>query len=198
MLPPQIWRLHGIRPANHPQRRLALGAHWLANTKLMEQLEAWMLEDMDDSQLAPTLLALFQPSQDDFWSWHWAYPAGKAIKEIPLLGSARLTDMAVNVVLPWFWMRAKSSGNAALQKSAVHRYEVWPKSEDNVEIRKLCRRMLGGQHHFKFRLAMEQQGLLQLAKDFCKQSNALCQDCRLMQMVQNILSNPFDAFTRFV
>src|ERR1041385_2335444 len=30
LLPNTMWRFHGQRPANHPQRRLALAAHWLA------------------------------------------------------------------------------------------------------------------------------------------------------------------------
>jgi hypothetical protein len=198
ILPSKIWRLHGIRPNNHPQRRLALGSHWLASGGLLERLDAWMLADIEDSQLAPALLTIFQPSQDEFWSWHWSYPAGRSAKPIPLLGTARLSEMAVNVVLPWFWMRAKSSGNASVQKSAVHRFEVWPKSEDNVELRKTCRRMLGGRTYLRLRFAMEQQGILQLAQDFCKQSNALCEDCRLVEMAQNILSNPFDGSSRLV
>ena len=194
ILPSKIWRLHGIRPNNHPQRRLALGAHWLAHGGLLERLEAWMLADIEDSQLSQTLLSIFQPVQDDFWSWHWAYPSERTDTSIPLLGAARLADIAANVLLPWFWTRAKSSGNALLQQSVVHRYENWPKSEDNIEIRKLCSRMLGGRKDLRLRLAMEQQGLLQLAQDFCRQSNALCEDCRLVQMAQNILSNPSESF----
>src|SRR5262249_37129000 len=29
-LPRAVWKFHGLRPANHPQRRLALASHWLA------------------------------------------------------------------------------------------------------------------------------------------------------------------------
>ncbi len=32
-LPRAVWKFHGLRPANHPQRRLALAAHWLADKK---------------------------------------------------------------------------------------------------------------------------------------------------------------------
>ena len=31
ILPRAVWKFHGLRPANHPQRRLALAAHWLAD-----------------------------------------------------------------------------------------------------------------------------------------------------------------------
>ncbi len=33
ILPRSVWRFHGLRPANHPQRRLALASHWLACDK---------------------------------------------------------------------------------------------------------------------------------------------------------------------
>jgi Ni,Fe-hydrogenase III component G len=34
ILPRPAWKFHGLRPANHPQRRLALAAHWLADEKV--------------------------------------------------------------------------------------------------------------------------------------------------------------------
>ena len=40
-LPRSVWKFHGLRPANHPQRRLALAAHWLASGKLIAKIEAW-------------------------------------------------------------------------------------------------------------------------------------------------------------
>ena len=43
-LPRAVWKFHGLRPANHPQRRLALAAHWLASENLVSQIEAWGAE----------------------------------------------------------------------------------------------------------------------------------------------------------
>ena len=37
LLPRAVWRFHGLRPANHPQRRLALAAHWLAAGNLISK-----------------------------------------------------------------------------------------------------------------------------------------------------------------
>ena len=39
ILPRELWCFHGVRPANHPQRRLALAAHWLAAGHLADKLE---------------------------------------------------------------------------------------------------------------------------------------------------------------
>src|SRR5262245_19327530 len=38
VLPRVLWRFHHIRPANHPQRRLALASHWLAGAQLAGNL----------------------------------------------------------------------------------------------------------------------------------------------------------------
>ena len=37
ILPREVWKFHGLRPANHPQRRLALASHWLASENLVSR-----------------------------------------------------------------------------------------------------------------------------------------------------------------
>ena len=41
ILPRAAWKFRGLRPANHPQRRLALAAHWLAAGDVVAKLEHW-------------------------------------------------------------------------------------------------------------------------------------------------------------
>jgi hypothetical protein len=41
ILPRAVWKFHGLRPANHPQRRLALAAHWLADKNFISKIENW-------------------------------------------------------------------------------------------------------------------------------------------------------------
>src|SRR6202012_1600158 len=45
LLPRATWKFHGLRPANHPQRRLALASHWLADEKLITKIETWLLDE---------------------------------------------------------------------------------------------------------------------------------------------------------
>ena len=40
-LPRAAWKFHGLRPANHPQRRLALASHWLADEHFISRIEGW-------------------------------------------------------------------------------------------------------------------------------------------------------------
>ena len=186
ILPRRVWRFNGLRPANHPERRLALAAHWLATGRLPAKLEQWFTSQIADNRLAESLLGLLQSKGDEFWSWHWTFRSARMAKPQPLLGPQRVTDLAVNVVLPWFWMRAAAGKNDALQQTAEHRYFCWPKSEDNAVLRLARQRLLGGARARPLRTAAMQQGVLQIVRDFCEHSNALCENCRFPELVRNL------------
>jgi len=183
-LPKTIWKLAGIRPANHPQRRLALAAHWISKGELPSQLESWAL-----STLAESLVKVFQIARDDFWSWHWTLKSRRLTRPQPLLGATRVTDLAVNVVLPWLWMRALDGRNDALRLEMERRFFTWPSAEDNAVLRLARQRLLGGASPRFPRGAAAQQGLLQIVRDYCEHSNALCADCRFPELVRQWPAN---------
>ena len=190
ILPRETWRLHGLRPANHPQRRLALAAHWLAAGDLPDQLGRWLTATVPDHKLDGSLLEVLQVERDEFWSRHWTFRSDRMAKPRPLLGTRRVTDLAVNVILPWFWMRAVAGKSAAVQQIAEHRYFAWPKAEDNAVLRLARQRLLGGAHARALKTAALQQGLLQIVRDFCEHSNALCESCRFPELVRSLRAAP--------
>jgi hypothetical protein len=173
VLPPSLWHFHGLRPANHPQRRLALASYWLMSGKLMTELEKWT-GDFDD------LLAVLQAPADSFWSWHWTLRSPRLRSPQPLLGPARLTDLAVNVVLPWLWAR-----HTARREEIERCYFEWPAGEDNSLLRLARQRLLGTTSRKILGNAAAQQGLLQIVRDFCENSNALCENCRFPELVRS-------------
>jgi hypothetical protein len=184
-LPKSLWRLNGLRPANHPQRRLALAAHWSNDASLFKRIEKWFSKTQPDNALSISLLKSLQPDADSFWSRHWTLRSAQMPKAQPLLGATRVTDLAVNVILPWLWVRAREGNNAQLQAEAERRYFAWPAAEDNAVLRLARDRLLGGRKDSKFNHAAMQQGLLQVVRDFCDHSNALCTDCRFPELVRN-------------
>lgn len=183
ILPRPLWRLNGLRPANHPLRRLALAAHWWADEKLPARLEKWFAESVPDEDLEESLLAPLQAPSDEFWSWHWTFRTPRLAQPQPLLGATRVTDLAINVLLPWFWVRARAGRNTALQAEAERRYFAWPAAQDNAVLRLARQRLLGRDSARGFRTAASQQGLLQIVRDFCDHADALCADCAFPDLV---------------
>lgn len=185
-LPKHLWKLAGLRPANNPQRRLALAAHWMRDSGLFKRLEKWFADAPSEPGALPaTLLDALQPGTDDFWSRHWTLRSAPMKTTQPLLGAARATDLAINVLLPWFWVRAKAGGNGRLQTEAERCYFHWPAAEDNAVLRLARDRLLGGHKKPRLAGAAQQQGLLQVVRDFCDHSNALCTDCKFPELVRN-------------
>jgi hypothetical protein len=183
-LPRTVWRFHGLRPANHPQRRLALAAHWLAAGRLIQQLEDWCAADVSDRHLAGSLRKILEVKGDDFWSWHWTFRSARRSKPRPLLGDARATDLAVNVVLPWLWTRAAEGGNEKIRQIIEHRYAAWPLAEDNSLLKLVRQRLLGVGRSRVLRSAAAQQGLIQISRDFCEHADAICTGCRFPELVR--------------
>ena len=185
LLPRAVWRFHGLRPANHPQRRLALAAQWLATGDLIQKLEAWCTAELPDARLPGSLREIFEVERDDFWSWHWTFRSARLPRSQPLLGAARVTDLAVNVVLPWLWTRAAEGGNEKIRQAIEHRYAVWPLAEDNAVLKLARQRLLGVGRSRALRGAAGQQGLIQITRDFCEHSDAVCAGCRFPELVRN-------------
>jgi hypothetical protein len=182
-LPRNLWRFDGLRPANHPQRRLALAAHWLADPDWPARSERWLATELADTALRPALLAELQPPEDEFWDRHWTLNSRPMARPRPLLGEARITDLAMNAILPWLWSRARAADNAALRTRIEHRYRSWPAAADNALLRLARQRLLGGRALPPPTRAIHQQGLLQIVRDFCDHANALCDDCQFPQLV---------------
>jgi Protein of unknown function (DUF2851) len=190
ILPRAAWKFHGLRPANHPQRRLALASHWLADRDLISKIEDWAAVELPDEKSPESLLEIFRIEHDDYWSWHWTFRSARMKKPQPLLGAARLTDLAVNVFLPWLWIRAVEGKNEKLRRRLEQRYFAWPAAADNSVLKLARQRLLGNSHARIFKTAAGQQGLMQIVRDFCEHSNAVCDDCRFPRLVRDWSTRP--------
>ncbi len=177
--PRTAWRFHGLRPANHPSRRLALASHWLGDTQFISKIEKWIAGGND----AP-LMEVLQVKHDDFWSWHWTFKSARLNAPQPLLGEGRVTDLAVNVILPWLWVRAIEGGNAKIKNEVERRYFAWPPAEDNSILKLARQRLLGTSSAKILKTAAAQQGVIQIVRDFCERSNAACDNCKFPELVR--------------
>ena len=93
----------------------------------------------------------------------------------------------MNVILPWLWARAAAGRNPRLRATAEARFLAWPAGEDNATLRLARERLFAGSPpRGLLQSAAAQQGLLQIVRDFCGTSNALCEHCRFPELVRRV------------
>jgi hypothetical protein len=136
-------------------------------------LQAWCTGDHADPPAA--LLAALQVAEDPFWSWHWTWNSRRLSRPQPLMGASRMSDLAVNIILPWLWAHAVEH-KSGMQETLERLYFNWPASPGNSVLRLAGARLLG-RSNCRLRGAAAQQGLMQIVRDFCANSNAICENC---------------------
>lgn len=183
-VPKAAWQFAGLRPANHPARRLALASQWAAEGSIPQRLEQWLMDKIDDDNLETTLTRSVAVEENEFWSRHWTFRSKPIASPQPLLGASRATDLAINVILPWLWTRASAGRNETLQRESQRRYLAWPSAQDNSVLKLARERLFMGR--WKPASAAQQQGLIQIVRDFCDHSNAACEQCRFPELVRAI------------
>ena len=185
-LPAGLWNFAGVRPANRPERRLALAAQWLVTGDLIGRIEEWCEEQPIDRVVVDSLKKVLSQREGSFWDEHFTFTSNPMNKPAPLIGKDRIHDLAVNAVLPWLHARAKSGRNLMLLKRIEARYLAWPKSADNSVLRLARQRLLGTQSSRVLKTAAHQQGLLQIVRDFCARSDAVCTNCPFPNYVERL------------
>ena len=179
--------LGGIRPANHPQRRVATAAHWAFRQNFCGEIDRWLERSIESPDLVESFSEILQVKYDPFWSYHWTLKSVGFQNPHPLLGEQQLTDLAINVVLPWLYVRALSGQNEALAKVAEQRYFLWPAGEDNSILKLARQRLFGGVSAHFLKTAAQQQGLLQIVRDFCDHSDASCRECQFPELLKGVV-----------
>jgi len=187
ILPAFLWRMGGVRPANHPQRRVVLAARWRAAGSPAGSLDAWMSRPANRSRLAADLGRLLTPpaEADDYWTHHATFRSGPSGMPMPLLGAARVSEIALNVVLPWIHARAGAEGRAEARIEAERRFFEWPCAGDNASLRLARQRLFGDGAGPVPRSGADQQGLHQILRDFCQRAGPLCGACGFPDWVRS-------------
>ncbi|MBM3822783.1 MAG: DUF2851 family protein [Verrucomicrobia bacterium] len=189
-LPRSAWSLRGVRPSNHPQRRLAVAAGWISNPQLCSAVETWVQSLSGDEKEGPLrrLGEILDPETENFWHQQWSLDSGPCNLPQRLLGRERITELAMNAVLPWAWARAWLGGNEPMAHRVMEGYFNLPATGTNHLLRQAELRLFGGRCPWKSRRAAEQQGLLQILRDFCLKTDAVCSECRFPELVKEMRS----------
>jgi hypothetical protein len=174
ILPPTAWKLTGLRPANHPQRRLAalaqLAARW-------SEVRALITSGGD--KFAGAVRDFLTGLSDPYWDHHYTLTSGRAARPVALIGPARATEMLANVFFPLA---------IALDARKWAQYEKLPATLTNRRVETAATRLFGdtpGTTRARWlKSAVHQQGLLQIYEDFCLQDASDCESCPFPERVR--------------
>ena len=161
---PLDWKRAGVRPGNHPQRRLgALAALVGVWRRFENMLEADALE-------AGAAIDFLSRLAHPYWSAHYTLEASPLPTPVALIGRDRAVDFLGNVVLP-----ARASRDPEMWAA----YESLPCGSVSAAQKRAALRLLGRrpdaaglQKNFA-----AQQGLLQVYRDFCLTDDSACEEC---------------------
>jgi hypothetical protein len=176
ILPKEAWRLHGIRPANHPHRRLGATVALLKkHGNLLEKVIGAIESDGDPGKL-------FLQVRDDYWSTHFTLGGKTQRQPVELIGESRANEIVANVILPF----VAALDDDRLRAKAKARYDTLRAAPSNSILR------LAGQQLFEtpaiarrlLKTARQQQGLMQIFQDFCLNDKSACRQCQFPELAR--------------
>ncbi len=172
-LPRAAWKLSGLRPDNHPQRRLAalaaIARHW-------PRVRA-LAESENPARDVPRVLGELS---DPFWNHHATLKSARSPQERALIGETRATEILANIFFPL------AVADAAHADSAWAQYAKLPAKLSNRRVETAATRLFGGAAAAKpfLKTVVHQQGLLQIYEDFCLRDASDCARCMFPERVE--------------
>jgi hypothetical protein len=168
-LPPDLWKLGGQRPVNHPQRRLAalarIVSHWPKIRALRQRCDPDAITDF------------FATLSDEFWDFHYTLTSKATPNRMALVGETRVTEMLANVFFPLAF---------AEDSSRWLGFKNLPATLSNRRVEIAALRLFGPDSACAaelLRSAAMQQGLLQIYEDFCQHDASDCVRCRFPEQL---------------
>jgi len=163
------WTLGGVRPTNHPQRRVgalaALANRWTSFRSLATGESAG--KTLWPKQLRDFLSGL----EHDYWQRHYTLQSKPAKSSMALIGKDRVQDILGNLLFP-LALRERSD--------AWQTFRELPGSVSNESLRRATLRLFGEDHPDAADFSKkyyQQQALLQIYRDFCLEDTSECEEC---------------------
>lgn len=169
ILPRHAWKMTGLRPANHPLRRLgALAAAANSWRSVRAALESGELSRMES-----VLSGLRHP----FWSFHTTWNSPRRKVPLALIGKDRIREIHANIALP-----------LAIARGATTEWLGFSSGPANTSLRIVAARLFGGPLPPSLpRRLFVHQGLLQIYADFCLRDHGECAGCRFPSLVGSLV-----------
>ncbi len=165
------WRLAGLRPANHPARRIAAAAALFAGG-----MDAWSaLIAAAEARPARSVSGVtrhLQSARDPYWDRRLGWGGKPLAERVALVGDERIHLFVTNVWIPL--LAARGQAQPFPDKLLG---ELDPEG-DNQLIRQTAHNLFGPHHPASwYRTGVRRQGLIQIFHDYCLNDRSRCAAC---------------------
>ncbi|MDZ4814985.1 MAG: DUF2851 family protein [Verrucomicrobiota bacterium] len=173
MISLKSWKLSGLRPINHPQRRISAAA------KLVPVVER-ILKELGRREGVFSLDKIKQPTlEDEFWSYHYTFTSAPSPKALAIIGPGRWRDIQINVLLPMAYAIAETDKR---RDEVIQSLKGLPAGEVNTVVRTASYRLRVPPRCLN--KAIRQQGLHQVFHDFCLTDKTGCEKCLFPELIK--------------
>jgi hypothetical protein len=181
IMPLSQWKLAGLRPLNHPVRRLAAAAILFTQQPplLQRLLDLGLKQPTTAADELGRFLHLSPGPLVEFWGRRQTFAHPFEGPAEALLGAARASTLVTNVLVPFL---------GALGRDVHPLLDFLHPEQDNGPSRQMATRLFGPDHNpISYRSGLRQQGLLQIFHDFCLNSRAGCAECGLLPGLKRLM-----------
>jgi hypothetical protein len=172
------WLFFRLRPHNFPTARLATWCFLLpslfGSNGFQRIIDAFRDDLLSPSMRVESLAALFVFTPDDFWRQHYHFRAPSRKSGIAL-GTARINEILINVLIPLALLYARVFNNTILRTNARRLLSWLPATPDNLITRTMQSELAG--MRATITTANLQQGVVQLYKAYCLPVR--CHECAI-------------------
>ena len=166
------WHFFRVYPYNFPTRRLVALGYLVSRyyaAGLLQSILGLVRESPPKHAYQRIEEGLIVPAQG-YWANHIDFGITTA-RSVALLGQNKAAEIAVNIVLPFAYAWGEVFADPKLQEKALATYLNYPKLGGNNLIRFMSQQLL---IRPDLNLsAVQQQGLIHIFKNYCRQRNCL-------------------------
>jgi hypothetical protein len=176
------WTLHGLRPNNHPTRRIAAAAALFSGEpNLLQQIDRSGKSLQGEGWIREITRIIGECCSWPYWNRQLLFNSvPQDRRESRLIGSKRINAILTNVIIPFY---------AAECGLPPDTFEHIPPEDISSPMRTAAWYLLGRDHNPALYSGnnLLQQGLLQIYLDFCLPVKSGCNDCRLCKKLEREL-----------
>lgn len=172
IMPASSWRLSGLRPTNHPARRLMAAAQLFMDK---DELSARLKQAAGNID---AMRALLMKPSGTFWDHYLSINGQKQKAPVALIGDSRAAAIITNIFIPWLAARGE------LPVPARTLLDALPCDTPDSTVKMTAHNLFGPVHNPRlYNSGLRRQGLLQIFHDFCLQDRSNCGNCRFPSIV---------------